>query len=147
MTDIIELVLRDHHAVAELFDKLQSANPADDQTDLLAQVRDALERHASAEEKVLYPRVRKEVPDGREDSKDAIEEHDQIRGSLEELEEHEAGTELFTLAVLQLVATTKHHVGVEESELLPDFRKNSDASEREELGRRFAEAKTKAPAS
>jgi hypothetical protein len=87
------------------------------------------------------------VPEGREESKDAIEEHDQIRGSLKEVEEHEAGTELFTLAVTQLVATTKHHVGVEESELLPDFRKNSEASEREELGRRFEEAKTKSPAS
>src|SRR5665213_1467115 len=101
MTDIIELVLQDHHAVAALFDKLQAATSADDQTALFEQ------------------------------SKDAIEEHDQIRGSLKEVEEHEAGTELFTLAVTQLVATTKHHVGVEESELLPDFRKNSEASERE----------------
>ena len=147
MTDIIELVLQDHHAVAALFDKLQAAAHADDQSALFAQVKDALERHASAEEKVLYPRVRKEVPDGREESKDAIEEHDQIRESLKEVDEHDAGTDLFTLAVTQLVATTKHHVGVEESELLPDFRKNSDAAEREELGRRFAEAKTKAPAS
>lgn len=147
MTDIIELVLQDHLAVAALFDKLQAATGADDQTALFVQVKDALERHASAEEKVLYPRVRKEVPDGREESTDAIEEHDQIREALKEVEEHDAGTALFTLAVTQLVATTKHHVGVEEAELLPDFRKNSDAAEREELGRRFEEAKTKAPAS
>ena len=147
MTDIIELVLADHHAVAALFDKLQAATGADDRAALFAQVKDALEHHASAEEKVLYPRVRKEVPDGREESKDAIEEHDQIRESLKEVEEHDAGTELFSLAVTQLVATTKHHVGVEETELLPDFRKNSEAGEREELGRRFEEAKTKAPAS
>jgi hemerythrin superfamily protein len=147
MTDIIELVLQDHHAVAALFDKLQAATDVNDQAALFAQVRDALERHASAEEKVLYPRVRKEVPDGREESKDAIEEHDQIRESLKEVEEHDAGTELFSLAVTQLVATTKHHVGVEESELLPDFGRNSDAGEREQLGRRFEEAKTKAPVS
>lgn len=61
------------------------------------------------------------MPDGVEEIKDANEEHDQIRESLKEVEEHEAGTELFTLAVAQLVATTKHHVGVEEAELLPDF--------------------------
>jgi len=147
MTDIIELVLQDHHAVAALFDKLQAATGADGKAALFAQVRDALERHASAEEKVLYPRVRKEVPDGREESKDAIEEHDQIRESLKEVAEHEAGTALFGLAVDQLVATTKHHVGVEEAELLPDFRKNSDIEEREELGRRFEEAKSKATVS
>jgi hemerythrin superfamily protein len=147
MTDIIELVLHDHQVVAELFDKLQAASAASDQTALFAEVKDALERHASAEEQVLYPRVRKDVPEGEEEAKDAVEEHDQIRGSLKEVEEHDAGTELFTLAVAQLVATTKHHVGVEESELLPDFRNNSDASEREQLGRRFEEAKTKAPVS
>ena len=147
MTDIIELVLHDHHAVAQLFDKLQVATRAGDQSALFAQVKDALERHASAEEKVLYPRVRKEVPDGRDESKDAIEEHDQIRESLKEVEEHDAGTPLFGLAVDQLVATTKHHVGVEETELLPDLRKNSEADEREELGRRFQEANTKTPAS
>ncbi len=147
MTDIVELVLEDHHTVAALFDKLQAATSADDQIALYAQVKDALERHASAEEKVLYPRVRKEVPDGKEESKDAIEEHDQIRESLKEVEEHDAGSELFTLAVAQLVATTKHHVGVEESELLPDFRKNGDATERDELGRKFSEAKGKAASS
>ena len=92
MTDIIELVLEDHQAVAALFDKLQAATSADDQTALYAQAKDALERHASAEEKVLYPRVRKEVPEGKEESKDAIEEHDQIRESLKEVEEHDAGS-------------------------------------------------------
>ena len=147
MTDIIDLVLKDHHAVAELFDKLQAATGADEQTKLFAQVKEALERHASAEEKILYPRVRQDAPKGPEEVKDANEEHDQIRESLKEVEEHDAGTELFTLAVAQLVATTKHHVAVEEAELLPDFRANSEASEREELGGRFTEAKTTASVS
>lgn len=146
MPDIIELVQKDHHAVAELFDKLQAATGADDQRRLFAQVKEELERHASAEEKVLYPRVRKDAAKGPEEVKDAVEEHDQIRESLKEVEEHEPGTELFTLAVAQLVATTKHHVGVEEDELLPDFRANSEPGERDELGRRFEEAKTKAAA-
>jgi hemerythrin superfamily protein len=147
MTEIVELVLEDHQAVEVLFDKLQSATGAVEQASLYAQVKDALERHASAEEEVLYPRVRKEVPDGKDEAKDAKEEHDQIRASLKEVDEHEAGTELFTLAVAQLVATTKHHVGVEEAELLPDFRANSEASERDILGRKFEEAKARAGAS
>jgi len=62
MTDIIDLVLQDHHAVEQLFTKLQAAKGADDQSRLFAQVKEALERHASAEEKALYPRVRKDVP-------------------------------------------------------------------------------------
>jgi hemerythrin superfamily protein len=147
MTDIIDLVLHDHHAVESLFDTLQAAVGTEDQATLFAQAREALERHAAAEEKVLYPRVRKDVPDGREEVKDAVEEHDQIRESLKEVEEHDAGTELFTLAIAQLVATTKHHVGVEEGELLPDFRENSEAGEREELGSLFEEAKAKAAVS
>jgi hemerythrin superfamily protein len=147
MTDIIDMVLHDHRTVEQLFDKLVAATGADEQTQLFAQVKEELERHTSAEEKVLYPRVRKDVPEGVEEVKDANEEHDQIRESLKEVEEHEAGTELFTLAVAQLVATTKHHVGVEETELLPDFRDNTSVSERESLGRRFEEAKARASAS
>jgi hemerythrin superfamily protein len=147
MTDIIDLVLHDHHAVAGLFDELQAAKGADAQAKLFAQVKDALEHHAAAEERVLYPRVRKEAREGKEEVKDALEEHDQIRESLKEVEEHEAGTELFMLAVVQLVATTKHHVGVEEAELLPDFRNSSEASERESLGREFEKAKLQTVAS
>jgi hemerythrin superfamily protein len=141
MTDIVDLVLQDHREVEQLFEKLQAAKSADDQASLFAEVKSELERHASAEERVLYPRVREDDAEGREEVKDANEEHDQIRESLKEVEEHEPGTELFTLAVGQLVATTKHHVGVEEAELLPDFRDKSEASEREALGRRFEEAK------
>ena len=106
--------------------------------------RTGLERHAAAEERVFYPRVRTEAREGKEEVKDALEEHDQIRESLKEVEEHEAESELFMLAVVQLIATTKHHVGVEEAELLPDFRKSSELSERESLGREFEKAKTQA---
>jgi hemerythrin superfamily protein len=143
MADIIDLVLKDHHAVEELFDQLQAAAEPDVQTKLFAQVKEELERHAGAEEKVLYPRVRKDAPEGKEEVKDAIEEHEEIRQALKEVEEHQVGTELFSLAVDQLVATTKHHVRVEETELLPDFRAHSDVSEREMLGGRFEDAKAK----
>jgi hemerythrin superfamily protein len=146
MADIVELVLQDHRAVERLFDKLTAASGAEEQAALYAEVKKMLEAHAGAEEKVLYPRVRADVPDGGDEAKDAVEEHDQIRGSLKEVDEHEAGTELFTLAVAQLVATTKHHVGVEETDLLPDFRNNSEAAEREELGGRFEQAKLPASA-
>jgi len=146
MPDIIDLVLKDHLKVAGLFEELTSAKTAARQKSLFAEVTEALEAHATAEEKVLYPRVRKDVPEGKKEARDATEEHDQIRESLKEVQEHEPGTELFALAVDQLIATTKHHVGVEEEELLPDFRANSETEERAELGKRFEAAKTKTPA-
>ncbi|MHB1509874.1 MAG: hypothetical protein ACYCST_10510 [Acidimicrobiales bacterium] len=39
---------------------------------------------------------------------------------------------------------TKHHVGVEEAELLPALRRDSESDERVELGERFEKAKAKA---
>jgi iron-sulfur cluster repair protein YtfE (RIC family) len=147
LTDIIDLILQDHHAVTALFDKLQAATEPAERAALFAEVKEDLERHVTAEEKVLYPRVRKEVAGGNEEAKDANEEHDQIRAALKEVGEHETGSELFSLAVNQLVATTKHHVGVEETELLPDFRASSEVAEREDLGLRFEEAKNKAAVS
>src|ERR1017187_3889068 len=102
MADIVELVLKDHRAVDELFEQLTAASGAEEQAGLYAQVKKMLEAHANAEEKVLYPRVRGDVPDGGDEAKDAVEEHDQIRASIKEVDEHEAGTELFMLAVAQL---------------------------------------------
>jgi hemerythrin superfamily protein len=104
-------------------------------------VKELLERHQKAEEKVLYPRVKKEVPNGKDEVEDADDEHDEVRSALGEVAEHEAGTELFALAIAQLVATTKHHLAVEEAELLPDFVANSEAQERAELGEKFLAAK------
>lgn len=104
-------------------------------------MRSAFELHSAAEEKVLYPRVKREAIDGKEEVVDALEEHAEIHESIKEVSEHEPGSELIQLAVAQLVATTKHHVGVEETELLPDFLANSERSEREELGEEFEEAK------
>lgn len=143
MPDIIDLVIQDHHEVALLFERLQAAKDVSERSELFNEVKGELTRHATAEERVLYPRVKKEVPDGKEETTGATEEHDQIRASLKEVEEHDPASDLFVLAVAQLIATTKHHVGVEEEELLPNFQKNSDLSEREELGRLFTEEKAK----
>lgn len=141
MKDIVELVIEDHREVAELFDQLQAETDPDNQAKLFAKVKEMIERHSAAEEKVLYPKVKKEAANGEDEVEDAMEEHDEIRSSLEEVEEHEPGTELFSLAVAQLVATTKHHVGVEEQELLPDFVASTEPSEREELADKFEAAK------
>lgn len=141
MPDIIDFVIHDHHEVAQLFEKLEAATAAPERSELFGRVKAELVRHATTEERVLYPRVKKEVPDGGEEASDATEEHDQIRASLKEVEEHDAASDLFALAVTQLVATTKHHVGVEEEELLPHFKEHSELAEREELGRRFQEEK------
>jgi len=140
-TDIIDLILHDHRAVEALFDQLKATTEPAEQSRYFGEVKEALERHINAEERVLYPRVRKEVPEGKEEASDADEEHDQIRAALKEVGEHAPGTELFSLAVDQVVATTKHHVGVEEAELLPDFRASSEATERQSLGLAFEEAK------
>ncbi len=45
----------------------------------------------------------------------------------------------------QLVATT-YHVGVDEAELLPAFRRDSESDERVDLGERFERAKARAAA-
>jgi hemerythrin superfamily protein len=141
MTDIVDLVLKDHLEIAALFDELEGTTELHEQADVFARVRALLEEHSVAEEEVLYPRVKKEAIKGKEEVVNALAEHDEIRESMKEVGEHEPGTELFRLAVAQLVATTKHHVGVEETELLPDFVAHSEPSEREELGEKFEKAK------
>jgi iron-sulfur cluster repair protein YtfE (RIC family) len=142
MTDIIDLVLQDHLDIATQLDRLQAATASRDQARLYASLQIALECHLSAEEAVLYPRIRQGMLEGDMGIDDAVVEHIHIRASMREVESHDVGSEHFHLAVAQLAATTYRHVGFEEGELLPDFYDESKRSERESLGEMFEDAMT-----
>jgi hemerythrin superfamily protein len=69
-------VIHDHREVEQLFDKLQATTEVAERSELFGKVKEELERHATADERVLYPRVKKEVTGAKDEAKDATEEHD-----------------------------------------------------------------------
>jgi hypothetical protein len=136
--DVIELILEDHRRFESLLRQLR-----DSSTD-----RDAVRRvfaalhvaHAEAEEKHIYPVLRK---------KRAIGDHEEEHGKEEHAEGNEAllallelsgtDTRAFDDAVEELARRVNHHLTEEELTILNPAREDVSEKVRAELGVAFAE--------
>lgn len=144
VVDITELILNDHHRQRQGFAMLDDVDPSD--TERLSLVwgdlADFLEVHAAAEEAVFYPELLKQADEDGEETKDAIGDHNDIRDAVAAAAEHEVGSPEWWKAVGAARAANTEHMGEEEDEGLPDFRKHASLESRHELGIRFEAAKT-----
>jgi hemerythrin superfamily protein len=136
--DVVELILQDHRLFESLLRDLRDAT-AD---------RDAVRKafatlhvaHAEAEEKHVYPKLRR---------KDAIDEHEAEHSEEEHAEGHEAllavlelkgtDTQAFEDAVEELAKVVNHHLTEEELTILNPAREEVDEQVRADLGAQFAE--------
>lgn len=142
--DITERILNDHHRQRQGFALLDDVDRGDTERlrliwgDLAA----FLEVHAAAEEEVFYPELLRQAdPDGSETA-DAIGDHNDIRGAVAESARHQVGTDAWWTAVGKARTANTDHMGEEEDEGLPDFRRHASLELRAELGLRFEAAKT-----
>jgi hemerythrin superfamily protein len=135
--DVIDLILEDHRRFESLMRQLRDSSADRDA------VRHALATlhvaHAEAEEKHVYPKLRR---------KDAISEHEAEHGEEEHAEGHEAmlkvlelkgtDTQAFDDAVEELATALNHHLTEEELTILNPAREDVGERIREELGKAFA---------
>jgi len=135
--DVIDLILDDHRLFESLLRDLRD-NSLD--RDAVRQAFATLHvAHAEAEEKYVYPKLRR---------KDAISEHEAEHGQEEHAEGHEAllavlelkgtDTQGFDDAVEKLAAAVNHHLTEEELTILNPAREEVGPQVRAELGERFA---------
>ena len=134
--DVIDLILDDHRRFEALLRDLRDATSDRDA------VRKALAAlhvaHAEAEEKHVYPQLRR---------KDAITEHEAEHGEEEHAEGHEAmlkvlelsgtDTQAFDDAVEELATALNHHLTEEELTILNPAREEVGAQVRATLGEAF----------
>src|ERR671917_456889 len=134
--DVIDLILDDHRRFEALLRDLRDATSDRDA------VRKALAAlhvaHAEAEEKHVYPQLRR---------KDAITEHEAEHGEEEHAEGHEAmlkvlelsgtDTQAFDDAVEELATALNHHLTEEELTILNPAREEVGAQVRATLGQAF----------
>jgi hypothetical protein len=135
--DVVELILEDHRRFEHLLRQLRDSS-AD---------RDAVRRalatlhvaHAEAEEKFVYPALRR---------KEAIDEHEAEHGEEEHAEGNEkllavlklegTETQAFDDAVEELAEALTHHLTEEELTILNPAREDVSENVRAELGEKFA---------
>ncbi|MGY1835763.1 alpha/beta hydrolase fold domain-containing protein [Blastococcus sp. SYSU DS0510] len=139
--DIDHLIADDHAIVERQFQHLEAGRG--NRRVLVDQVSFELALHAFAEETVLYP-IWTEI--GMTDEHDDAEhEHQEIKELLVVLGRTEPGEQEFEEALSSLMRVVRHHVGDEEGEELPEFRRKAGPERMAQLGKEFLAAKRMAP--
>jgi hemerythrin-like domain-containing protein len=135
--DAVELIRSDHRTVEKLFKEFEQAGDRAYKTkrDLVEQITQELEVHATVEEETFYPAVQaKARKDGKELIDEAVEEHHLVRVTLGELAGLTPQDDAFDAKVQVLIENVRHHVEEEESEMLPQAEKLLGQEELARLG-------------
>ena len=138
MADVTKLIEQDHREVEGLFAQFKS----DGSKATAMKICEELDAHAGAEEKVFYPVVRDEVPDGKTLADEGKDEHGEARQLIGRIKNTEDESHLAEL-VNELEQAINHHVSEEEAEMLPKSRDALSEGRRAELGSEFEAAKPK----
>ncbi|MDT4915384.1 MAG: hypothetical protein QOH89_84 [Pseudonocardiales bacterium] len=139
MTDITELIMDDHEWFRRQFARLDDASGAAELASIWTPLASRLGTHAAAEESIFYPRLLHRGADADSETDDAIRDHNKIRDAVADAQHHEVGSPKWFAAVARARAENTGHLGEEEDEGLPDFRKHASWELREQLGRRWIE--------
>jgi hemerythrin-like domain-containing protein len=145
--DAIALLKADHREVEDLFKRFERAGDGAhrQKRKLVDQMIEALSRHASIEERVLYPWAREYIEDEDDTVLESLEEHHVVKWLLWELEDLDPKDERFDAKVTVMAENVRHHVKEEEEELFSDLRDVATRGELLELGDALRKAKDDAP--
>ncbi|WP_114228147.1 MULTISPECIES: hemerythrin domain-containing protein [Sphingomonas] len=143
--DITDLILDQHQQQRRLFGLLQQMHDAkpDELSAVWGALKALLDVHAEAEERFFYPRLLKEgsgeadADSAKEETKDAIEDHNEIRDAGEAVDKEKPGSDSWFKAVTKADEANSKHMGEEERQGLADFREHASVDERHRLGIQF----------
>jgi hemerythrin superfamily protein len=140
--DVVELILDDHRRFETLLRDLRDSSSD----------RDAVRRafaalhvaHAEAEEKFVYPKLRKKRAVGEHEAEHGEEEHAEGNEALlAVLELKGTDTQAFDDAVEKLAEVVNHHLTEEELTILNPAREEVSEQVRADLGEKFATERNK----
>jgi hemerythrin superfamily protein len=134
--DVIDLIQADHRLFEELLRALRDASS--DREEVRSALAMVLVAHAEAEERYVYPKLRKRHAVGEHEAEHGEEEHAEGHEALLKVLELKAtDTKAFQDAVEELSGTINHHLAEEELTILNPAREEVGPRVREELGREF----------
>jgi hemerythrin superfamily protein len=146
-TDAIVLLKDDHKEVRKLFKQFQGAESTARKGAIVKEIIEALTVHTYIENEVMYPEVRKLLPDLEDDILESYEEHHVADVLCAELSGMEPDDERFDAKTTVLIENVTHHVEEEEQDWFPKVRDGLSRKQLQEIGARMIELKDKAPRS
>jgi hemerythrin-like domain-containing protein len=146
-TDAIVLLKADHKEIRQLFRKFAAAGDGAVKTkgDLVSKIIELLTVHTYIENEVMYPEVRRLLPDLEDDVLESYEEHHVADVLCMELFAMKPDAERFDAKTTVLIENVTHHIEEEEQEWFPQVRAGLGRKQLQELGERLLAAKKKAP--
>ena len=148
-TDAIVLLKKDHQEMRKLFRGFEKAGEDAIATKarLATQIIEALTVHTYIENEVMYPRVRKLLPEVEDDVLESYEEHHVADLLVLELAAMEPDAERFVPKMTVLMENVKHHMEEEEQQWFPKVREGLSRTQLQEIGAELARVKETAPRS
>ena len=144
--DINQLILDDHAEQRRLFGILEEIGF--DNRPALAPIwnrlRSLLDVHAEAEERFFYPDVLKvgtggnDAKSAQSETKDAIEDHNDIRDTAAAVDDCEVGSADWFTALGECNQANSKHMGEEERQGVTDMREHASVTRRHALAIEFA---------
>ena len=135
--DVIDLILADHRRFEDLLRQLRSSESDRDAVRLAFSALHVA--HAEAEERRVYPQLRRKTDVDAEEAEHGEQEHAEGHEALlAVLECAGTDTQKFEDAVEKLAEVVNHHLTEEELTILNPAREDVGESTRAELGRAFA---------
>ncbi|MGW5669432.1 hemerythrin domain-containing protein [Micromonospora sp. NPDC003776] len=118
---------------------------ASERKKFVTQILEALTVHTYLENEVMYPEVRRLVPDIEDDILESYEEHHVADVLCFELFTLDADDERYNAKTTVLIESVLHHVEEEEQEWFPKVREALGRNQLQEIGERMIELRKKAP--
>ncbi len=146
-TDAIVLLKDDHKEIRKLFRDFENTgeNAKKTKERLVEKILEALTVHTYIENEVMYPEVRKLLPDVEDDVLESYEEHHVADVLCMELAAMSSKDERFEAKTTVLIESVTHHMDEEEQDWFPKVRAGLGRKQLQELGAKMLEAKKKAP--
>jgi hypothetical protein len=138
--DITQLILDDHAEQRRLFAIIEEIGADNRQALKLVwqRLRALLDTHAEAEERYFYPDVLKVGVGADAETKDALKDHNDIRDTAAEVDQHEIGSSDWFAALGKCNKANSKHMGEEERQGMTDIREHASRERRLELAVTFA---------
>jgi hemerythrin superfamily protein len=137
--DVVDLILADHRKFEDLLRDVRNVEA--DREAALGELAALLVAHAEAEEREVYPTLRRKAEDVTgEEVEHSSEEHDEGHEALlEVMDVGDFDSDEFGEAVEELTKALAHHMDEEERTILNPAREEVSEEDRERLGKAFLE--------
>jgi hypothetical protein len=116
----INVLKKDHDKVKHLFEEFEDAETRGEKRKIAAQIIMELKIHATIEEEIFYPAVRREI--GKDIMNEADEEHHVAKVLVAELDAMDGSEDHYDAKMHVLAENIRHHIREEEGEMMPEVR-------------------------